>query len=79
MKDGDKILDIGSSTKYLKNRLLNVCGRKVFYKNMDIDRETEQDYYSLDEIDEKLNVIFLFEVVEHLTFEDGIPIFFKLE
>jgi SAM-dependent methyltransferase len=72
VKDGDKILDIGSSTKDLKNRLINECGRKVSYKNMDIDRETEQDYYSLNEIKERFNIIFLFEVIEHLTFEDGL-------
>lgn len=72
VRDGDSILDIGSSTRELRNRLITECGRKVTYKSMDIDRETKQDYYSLNEIRERFNVIFLFEVIEHLTFEDGI-------
>jgi 2-polyprenyl-3-methyl-5-hydroxy-6-metoxy-1,4-benzoquinol methylase len=72
VKDGDKILDIGSSTRELRRCLIDLCGRAISYKSMDIDRETKQDYYSLDEINEKFNVVFLFEVIEHLTFEDGV-------
>ncbi len=74
MKDGDKILDIGSSTRELRHALLDICGRAISYKSMDIDRQTKQDYYSLAEIREKFNVIFLFEVIEHLTFEDGVQL-----
>lgn len=74
VKDGDSILDIGSSTRELRHRLIDTCGRKVSYKSMDIDRETKQDYYSLDEIKEMFNVIFLFEVIEHLSFEDGVQL-----
>ncbi|MCX6338374.1 MAG: methyltransferase domain-containing protein [Candidatus Aureabacteria bacterium] len=72
VKDGDKILDIGSSTRELRHALVDLCGRSISYKSMDIDRETTQDYYSLDEIKERFNVVFIFEVIEHLTFEDGI-------
>lgn len=71
VKDGDKILDIGSSTRELRHALIDLCGRSISYKGMDIDRETTQDYYSLGEINEKFNVVFIFEVIEHLTFEDG--------
>lgn len=74
VRNGDSILDIGSSTRELRNRLINECGCRVTYKSMDIDRETKQDFYSLDEIKEKFNVIFLFEVIEHLTFEDGVQL-----
>jgi SAM-dependent methyltransferase len=72
LKDADAILDIGASTRELRHRLLVERGRKVTYKSMDIDRQTEQDYYSLDEIGEKFNMVFLFEVIEHLAFEDGV-------
>lgn len=71
-RDGDSVLDIGSSTRELRHRLIDICGRRISYKSMDIDRETKQDYYSLEEIREKFHVVFLFEVIEHLTFEDGI-------
>jgi len=72
IRDGDKILDIGSSARELRHRIVDICDRKISYKSMDIDRETKQDYYSLDEIREQFNVVFLFEVIEHLTFEDGV-------
>jgi 2-polyprenyl-3-methyl-5-hydroxy-6-metoxy-1,4-benzoquinol methylase len=75
---GDKILDIGSSTRDLKRRLFNALGNKLSYKNMDIDRETEQDYYSLNEINENFNVVFLFEVIEHLKFEDGLHLLSRI-
>jgi 2-polyprenyl-3-methyl-5-hydroxy-6-metoxy-1,4-benzoquinol methylase len=74
VRDGDSILDIGSSTRELRHRLIDVSGRRVIYKSMDIDRETKQDYYSIEEIKEKFNVIFLFEVIEHLSFEDGVQL-----
>lgn len=78
VKDGDKILDIGSSTRDLRRCLIERCGRSISYKSMDIDRETKQDYYSLDEINEKFNVVFLFEVIEHLSFEDGVHLLSKI-
>ncbi|MDD5556504.1 MAG: methyltransferase domain-containing protein [bacterium] len=72
IRDGDSILDIGASTGTLKHRLTEECGRRVNYKSMDIDRQTEQDYYSLAEIRDRFDVVFLFEVIEHLAFEEGL-------
>ncbi len=74
VRDGDSILDIGSSTRELRQRLIDACGRTVAYKSMDIDRETKQDFYSIDDIKERFNVVFLFEVIEHLSFEDGLQL-----
>ena len=74
VRGGDSILDIGSSTRELRQRLVDACGRTVSYKSMDIDRETKQDFYSIDDIKEKFNVVFLFEVIEHLSFEDGLQL-----
>ena len=41
----------------------------ILYKSMDIDRENFHDFYSLNEIQESFDVIFLFEVIEHLDLE----------
>ena len=37
---------------------------------MDIDREQFHDYYNLEEIQESFDVVFLFEVIEHLNLEE---------
>jgi SAM-dependent methyltransferase len=41
---------------------------------MDVDREHPHDYYSLEEIHESFDAIFLFEVIEHLPLEEGVQL-----
>ena len=41
---------------------------------MDIDREQFHDFYSLEEIQESFNVVFLFEVIEHVDLEEGVQL-----
>ncbi len=76
IKDGDKILDIGSSSRDLEGRIKKYLPQ-IIYKSMDIDREMNHDYYSLDEIKEVFDVILLFEVIEHLDLEEGIEMLKK--
>ena len=45
---------------------------------MDIDRAKEHDYYSTNEIKETFDVIVLSEVIEHLSFQDGIDLLKRL-
>ncbi|MCD5397814.1 class I SAM-dependent methyltransferase [candidate division NPL-UPA2 bacterium] len=68
--DGDKVLEIGAYNRSLKEEMKNYYPN-ASYSSMDIDRETDQDYYSLDEVKEIFNIILLFEVIEHLTFPEG--------
>jgi len=70
-RDGEKVLDIGASTRDLEARLKRHFP-KLLYKSMDIDREQVHDFYSLEEIQESFDVVFLFEVIEHLNLEEGI-------
>jgi SAM-dependent methyltransferase len=77
IKDGDRILDIGASSRDLEPRIKK-HRPQVVYKSMDIDREVVHDYHSLDEIEERFNVIFLFEVIEHLDLEEGVDLFKKI-
>jgi 2-polyprenyl-3-methyl-5-hydroxy-6-metoxy-1,4-benzoquinol methylase len=45
---------------------------------MDIDREQFHDFYSLEEIQESFDVVFLFEVIEHLGLEEGLQLLEKV-
>jgi SAM-dependent methyltransferase len=73
MQDGEKVLDIGASDRSLQERLKRHYP-KLIYKSMDIDRERFHDFYSLEEIRESFDVVFLFEVIEHLDFEEGVQL-----
>lgn len=76
-RNGDKILDIGASTRDLEKRIKKHFPQ-IIYKSMDIDREVEHNYYSLDEIKEVFDVILLFEVIEHLDLEEGVKMLGKI-
>jgi len=77
LQDGEKILDIGASNRNLEGRLKRHFP-KLIYKSMDIDREQFHDFYTLDEIAEPFDSVFLFEVIEHLDLEEGIRLFKKI-
>jgi 2-polyprenyl-3-methyl-5-hydroxy-6-metoxy-1,4-benzoquinol methylase len=70
IRDGEKVLDIGASNRNLDARLKRHFPNLI-YKSMDIDRENFHDFYSLNEIQESFDVIFLFEVIEHLELVEG--------
>lgn len=70
VKDGHKVLDIGAHDRALEHKLAE-SGYQVTYKSMDIDRSRDHDYYSLDEVQEKFDLITCLEVIEHIDFESG--------
>jgi SAM-dependent methyltransferase len=71
IRDGDRILDVGSSTREWDARVKEHYPH-IVYKNMDVDEEGCPDYRTLGEIDETFDIVFLFEVIEHLSLEDGL-------
>jgi SAM-dependent methyltransferase len=77
IRDGEKVLDIGSSNRSLEGRLKK-HHPNLIYKSMDIDREQFHDYYSLEGIEERFDVVFLFEVIEHLELEEGMNMFRRI-
>jgi 2-polyprenyl-3-methyl-5-hydroxy-6-metoxy-1,4-benzoquinol methylase len=77
IEDGEKVLDIGASNRNLEERLKRHFP-KLIYKSMDIDREQFHDFYSLEEIEESFDVVFLFEVIEHLGLEEGVQLLKKI-
>lgn len=77
IRDGERVLDIGASNRNLDERLKKHYPNLV-YKSMDIDPEQFHDYYSLEGIPEKFDVILLFEVIEHLELEEGMKMFSRI-
>ncbi len=77
LKDGAKILDVGSSNKSLGEKII-LRFPSITYKTMDIDKDQHHDYYSLVDISESFDMIILAEVIEHLEFKEGISMLQKL-
>lgn len=77
IRDGERVLDIGASNRNLEGRLKRYY-TNLIYRSMDVDREQFHDFYSLEEIQESFDVVFLFEVIEHLGLEEGIGLLKKI-
>jgi SAM-dependent methyltransferase len=77
IRDRERVLDIGASNRNLEGRLKRHYPNLI-YKSMDVDREQSHDFYSLDEIQETFDVVFLFEVIEHLDLEEGVRLLKKV-
>jgi predicted SAM-dependent methyltransferase len=71
MKEGDKVLDVGSFDRGLHGRLKEYY-KRFEYKSMDVDRRMQHDYYSVEGIKEKFDIVFLFEVIEHMDLKEGV-------
>lgn len=71
LEENIRFLDVGAHSKELGESLSKHCPGLV-YKTMDIDREKEHDYYSIEDVDHKFDFINLSEVIEHLPFEKGV-------
>lgn len=70
IKNEQSILDVGSCNRNFK-KVLDSQISNYTYKSMDIDRENFHDYYNMDDIDEKFDIVTMFECIEHLTLEEG--------
>jgi SAM-dependent methyltransferase len=59
------VLEVGAGDRnYGKELQKKIPG--LYYKSLDIDKNTKQDYYSLSEVDEEFDFVFMFEVIEHM-------------
>jgi SAM-dependent methyltransferase len=78
LNDNMRVLDVGSGNRNMESKLKNKC-KNIVYKSMDIDKDRFHDYYSLDDIKEKFNLVLLFEVIEHLEFEEAVSMLKKIK
>lgn len=70
LSNHQSLLEIGAGDRGLKEKLQKM-GYQLNYKSCDIDRTHKHDYYDLDAIEEKFDVICLFEIIEHITPEQA--------
>lgn len=68
---GKKMLDVGGGARFV-SELCRELNKGIEYKSMDKDHSFFHDYYSLDDVHEKFDCIFLLDVIEHLPLNDGI-------
>ncbi|HVP81221.1 MAG TPA: methyltransferase domain-containing protein [Thermodesulfobacteriota bacterium] len=77
LKDGERVLEIGAFDRSLEGRLKQFCPR-IEYKSLDIDPTFRHDYTSLEQVDEKFDLVLLFELIEHLDWESGREMVMKI-
>lgn len=77
LKNGLRVLDVGAGERGVEGEIKRL-GIELTYKSMDIDRTKTHDYYSMEEINEDFDAVFLFEVIEHLSLEEGITLLKKI-
>jgi len=70
LKDGEGVLEIGAYDRSLENRLRQFRP-KILYKSLDIDPTFRHDYTALEQVDERFDLVLLFELIEHLDRESG--------
>lgn len=77
LRNGMNLLDMGAGMKGMKTEIENL-GIMLTYKSMDVDRSNPHDYYDVESITEQFDAIIMFEVIEHLSLQEGIELMNKL-
>jgi SAM-dependent methyltransferase len=70
LKEGEAVLEIGAYNRELGGRIKEYYPH-IQYKSLDIDPSYQHNYTSLEEVKEEFDMVLLFEVIEHLGFEEG--------
>ncbi|MCJ7662703.1 MAG: methyltransferase domain-containing protein [Desulfobacterales bacterium] len=78
LRPGMRMLDVGAWERKMGKKMEGLYP-DIAYKSMDVDRNLFHDFYSLDEIDERFDLITFFEVIEHLELEQGIEMLGRLK
>ena len=63
--------------KGMKAEIENL-GIKLIYKSMDVDRSNQHDYYDVASINESFDAIIMFEVIEHMSLQEGLDLMKRL-
>lgn len=77
LRDGMTVLDVGAGMKGVEREIADV-GLRLAYKSMDVDRSNKHDYYSLETISDHFDAIMMFEVIEHMSLQQGLDVLKRL-
>lgn len=75
--DDTCVLEVGAGNRNYGKELQKIYP-SLCYKSLDIDRSTDQDYYSISDVNEEYDLIFMFEVIEHLELLEGLKLLEEL-
>jgi len=73
ISNGFRVLEVGAGDRRFGRKLL-VLRPDIEYRSFDIDRKTQQDWYEIKDIKGEFDCIYAFELIEHLTPEDGLAL-----
>lgn len=76
-RPGASFLDVGAGDRRFERKIKAACP-EASYRSFDIDRSTRQDYYDIDAIEGRHDLVFAFELIEHLTPAQGLEMLRKL-
>lgn len=68
VRDGDAILEVGAGDRRMRE-VIAAARQETTYQSMDIDPHGDHDYNSLTDIPHTYDVVFAFEVVEHISLQ----------
>lgn len=68
--DGARVLEVGAGDRRF-GRKLQAQRPGVEYRSFDVDPETRQDWYRIEDVEGTFDCIYAFELIEHLTPEEG--------
>lgn len=78
LRENTSLLDVGSGNRQIEGKLKDIYP-EIVYRSMDVDRDKFHDYYSLDDVKEKFDIVLLFEVIEHLEFDEAVEMLKKIK
>lgn len=77
ISDDMHVLEVGAGNRGYETKLRKRYPN-LYYKAMDIDANTTQDYYSLDDVREQFDFVYMFEVIEHMELLEAMELLQKL-
>lgn len=68
-RPGMRVLEVGAGDRRMRSKLERAHGR-VHYESLDVDPQGDHDYRELSEVTSEYDLLFAFEVIEHLPVEE---------